>query len=219
MSILSGSPAEKKFRGRNARQCRATLPWQRPFVPRRRRDLLKERCRSSEPQGFVEGNGLERGYRDSVIAEIYEGTNDIQRLVIARDLLASSAANLNSVRKQSGTLCPRESCSYTSRRCRFPFPSLPSSLPISMLQISQCRIRARRALAFAVHLDFLKFSQQDFLRYSRRPSQEERRKSRQCPCATIRWNRHHFFQKGIFRMSSSVKIQIGCLPGRPFAVF
>jgi butyryl-CoA dehydrogenase len=46
--------------------------------------------------GFVEGNGLERGYRDSVIAEIYEGTNDIQRLVIARDLLASSAANLSS---------------------------------------------------------------------------------------------------------------------------
>ncbi len=38
-------------------------------------------------EGFVEGNGLERGYRDSVIAEIYEGTNDIQRLVIARDLL------------------------------------------------------------------------------------------------------------------------------------
>ena len=43
-------------------------------------------------EGFVEGNGLERGYRDSVIAEIYEGTNDIQRLVIARDLLQSSNA-------------------------------------------------------------------------------------------------------------------------------
>jgi len=43
-------------------------------------------------EGFVEGNGLERGYRDSVIAEIYEGTNDIQRLVIARDLLGASSA-------------------------------------------------------------------------------------------------------------------------------
>jgi acyl-CoA dehydrogenase len=41
-------------------------------------------------EGFVEGKGLERGYRDSVIAEIYEGTNDIQRLVIARDLLGVS---------------------------------------------------------------------------------------------------------------------------------
>ncbi|MGI0091927.1 MAG: acyl-CoA dehydrogenase family protein [Nitrososphaerales archaeon] len=38
-------------------------------------------------EGYKEGNGLERGYRDSIIAEIYEGTNDIQRLVIARDLL------------------------------------------------------------------------------------------------------------------------------------
>ncbi len=39
------------------------------------------------PDGYSEGLGLERGYRDSFIAEIYEGTNDIQRLVIARDLL------------------------------------------------------------------------------------------------------------------------------------
>ncbi len=38
-------------------------------------------------EGYTEGFGLERGYRDSVIAEIYEGTNDIQRLVIARELL------------------------------------------------------------------------------------------------------------------------------------
>ncbi|MCL5068179.1 MAG: acyl-CoA dehydrogenase family protein [Thaumarchaeota archaeon] len=41
-------------------------------------------------EGYEEGQGLERGYRDSVIAEIYEGTNDIQRLVIARDLLGYS---------------------------------------------------------------------------------------------------------------------------------
>ncbi|MDA4111097.1 MAG: acyl-CoA dehydrogenase family protein [Thaumarchaeota archaeon] len=44
-------------------------------------------------EGFIEGNGLERGYRDSVIAEIYEGTNDIQRLVIARDLISSGAGS------------------------------------------------------------------------------------------------------------------------------
>lgn len=37
--------------------------------------------------GLVEGYGIERGYRDSFIAEIYEGTNEIQRMVIARDLL------------------------------------------------------------------------------------------------------------------------------------
>jgi butyryl-CoA dehydrogenase len=38
-------------------------------------------------EGYLEGNNLERGYRDSFISEIYEGTNDIQRLVIARELL------------------------------------------------------------------------------------------------------------------------------------
>jgi butyryl-CoA dehydrogenase len=41
-------------------------------------------------EGYEEGSGLERGYRDSFISEIYEGTNDIQRLVIARDLLQRS---------------------------------------------------------------------------------------------------------------------------------
>ena len=40
-------------------------------------------------EGYVEGSGLERGYRDSNISEIYEGTNDIQRLVIARDLIGA----------------------------------------------------------------------------------------------------------------------------------
>jgi butyryl-CoA dehydrogenase len=43
-------------------------------------------------EGYEEGNGLERGYRDSIIAEIYEGTNDIQRLVIARDMLGPEGA-------------------------------------------------------------------------------------------------------------------------------
>jgi butyryl-CoA dehydrogenase len=42
-------------------------------------------------EGYTEGSGVERGYRDSIIAEIYEGTNDIQRLVIARDLLGSGS--------------------------------------------------------------------------------------------------------------------------------
>jgi butyryl-CoA dehydrogenase len=44
-------------------------------------------------EGYTEGSGVERGYRDSVIAEIYEGTNDIQRLVIARDLLGAGSGS------------------------------------------------------------------------------------------------------------------------------
>jgi len=44
-------------------------------------------------EGYTEGSGIELGYRNSVISEIYEGTNDIQRLVIARDLLGSESGN------------------------------------------------------------------------------------------------------------------------------
>ena len=37
--------------------------------------------------GITAGSELERGFRDSFIAEIYEGTNDIQRMIIAKELL------------------------------------------------------------------------------------------------------------------------------------
>lgn len=39
------------------------------------------------PYGGLEAWQAEKHFRDSVIAEIFEGTNDIQRLIIARDLL------------------------------------------------------------------------------------------------------------------------------------
>ena len=38
--------------------------------------------------GLQEGLGIERDIRDSVISEIYDGTNEIQRLIIASDLLS-----------------------------------------------------------------------------------------------------------------------------------
>ncbi|MFQ5710725.1 MAG: acyl-CoA dehydrogenase family protein [Candidatus Geothermarchaeales archaeon] len=37
--------------------------------------------------GCVEGFNVEKSFRDALIAEIYEGTNEIQRLIIARDVL------------------------------------------------------------------------------------------------------------------------------------
>lgn len=37
--------------------------------------------------GYIRGTPIERAYRDARISEIFEGTNEIQRVVIARDLL------------------------------------------------------------------------------------------------------------------------------------
>jgi alkylation response protein AidB-like acyl-CoA dehydrogenase len=38
--------------------------------------------------GYIRGIEVERLYRDAKITQIYEGTNQIQRLIIARQLLA-----------------------------------------------------------------------------------------------------------------------------------
>ncbi len=37
--------------------------------------------------GYIRGTPIERAYRDARIAEIFEGTNEIQRLVISRDVI------------------------------------------------------------------------------------------------------------------------------------
>jgi len=37
--------------------------------------------------GFIRGYEVERLYRDAKITQIYEGTNQIQRVIIARKLL------------------------------------------------------------------------------------------------------------------------------------
>jgi alkylation response protein AidB-like acyl-CoA dehydrogenase len=40
--------------------------------------------------GYLADYDVERYYRDARITQIYEGTNEIQRLVIARELLEHS---------------------------------------------------------------------------------------------------------------------------------
>jgi len=41
--------------------------------------------------GYINGFEVERLYRDAKITQIYEGTNQIQRSIIARELIANGA--------------------------------------------------------------------------------------------------------------------------------
>jgi alkylation response protein AidB-like acyl-CoA dehydrogenase len=41
--------------------------------------------------GYIKGFEVERLYRDAKICQIYEGTNQIQRTIIARELLRGGA--------------------------------------------------------------------------------------------------------------------------------
>jgi alkylation response protein AidB-like acyl-CoA dehydrogenase len=42
-------------------------------------------------QGYMKDHPIERYYRDARVTEIYEGTSEIQRLVISRDILRELA--------------------------------------------------------------------------------------------------------------------------------
>ncbi len=51
-------------------------------------DVIDEALQIHGGLGYIRGTPIERAYRDARIGEIFEGTNEIQRLVIARDVLA-----------------------------------------------------------------------------------------------------------------------------------
>jgi alkylation response protein AidB-like acyl-CoA dehydrogenase len=50
-------------------------------------EVADKACDIMGARGLAEGYRLEKGLRDAPIAEIYEGTNEIQRLVIGRELV------------------------------------------------------------------------------------------------------------------------------------
>jgi alkylation response protein AidB-like acyl-CoA dehydrogenase len=50
-------------------------------------DVIDEALQVHGGLGYIRGTPIERAYRDARIGEIFEGTNEIQRLVVARDLL------------------------------------------------------------------------------------------------------------------------------------
>ena len=75
--------------------------WNRDDRARKTRDSAILKCLASEwatrtihdalqihgGSGYIRGTPIERAYRDARISEIFEGTNEIQRLVVARDLI------------------------------------------------------------------------------------------------------------------------------------
>jgi butyryl-CoA dehydrogenase len=52
--------------------------------------------------GYLKGMEVERAYRDAKICTIYEGTNEIQRVVIASHIIGKMPKNESSIRTKSG---------------------------------------------------------------------------------------------------------------------
>ncbi len=81
--IAKGERVPKNFRARVSRNSAMAKAYVSEIASR----IIDRALDIHGELGLVEGYGIERWYRDSFIAEIYEGTNEIQRMVIARDLL------------------------------------------------------------------------------------------------------------------------------------
>ncbi len=54
-------------------------------------DVIDQALQVHGGLGYIRGTPIERAYRDARISEIFEGTNEIQRLVVSRDLIARGA--------------------------------------------------------------------------------------------------------------------------------
>ncbi len=80
--IAAGQPVPRSLREKVSRAAAATKVFSSEMAGRAGEAAIK----IFGADGLRWRNKVERGFRDQVITEIYEGTNEIQRLIIAREL-------------------------------------------------------------------------------------------------------------------------------------
>lgn len=84
--LASGSRVPREERDQVSRLAALVKPYASEVASR-----AIDRCLQLRgADGLLQDSDSERAFRDAVIAEIFEGTNDIQRLIAARDLLGVS---------------------------------------------------------------------------------------------------------------------------------
>jgi alkylation response protein AidB-like acyl-CoA dehydrogenase len=81
--IANGEPVSRTLREKVARAAAATKIFSSEMSGRAGEKIMQMQGGES----LKMRNRIEKAFRDQVITEIYEGTNEIQRLIIARDLL------------------------------------------------------------------------------------------------------------------------------------
>jgi len=87
--LLTHSAASKMDRGEDAiKACSMAKCFAGDMVVQRTSDAIQVFGGS----GYIRGFEVERLYRDAKICQIYEGTNQIQRMIIARELLKKGAS-------------------------------------------------------------------------------------------------------------------------------
>lgn len=85
--IANGEPVSRTLREKVARAAAATKIFSSEMSGRAGEKVIQ----MFGGEGLKMRNRIEKGFRDQVITEIYEGTNEIQRLIIARELLKREA--------------------------------------------------------------------------------------------------------------------------------
>ena len=86
--VANGESVPRRFREKVSRNSAMAKAYVSEIASR-----VIDRCLQTHGGiGLTEGYCIEKSYRDSFIAEIYEGTNEIQRIVVARNLLGLSEA-------------------------------------------------------------------------------------------------------------------------------